>query len=235
VLKSLYPCLAFAAAALVAPQAAAQSSSTGTSSQVPSPSVITWYAGAATGVAAADAVGGLFYVEAGMRTWRNVDVSGELGWYQNAAPSGRERVAAPLAAFLSQTQGQDVSVKVTMPTTYAMVNGRWVFEGQRRLGPVPFGRFRPYALVGLGAARVSVHSKFRMAGTDITGSLPQFGVTLGGDLAGHSSHPAVSGGAGVIAPYGKWYGDVGYRLTHIALDRGSANVNRLTVTVGRRF
>jgi len=185
-----------------------------------------WYAGINTGVTHVDGVGTLLSGEVGMRTWRNLDISAEGGWFQNAATSDQKSLATLLAGFLQTTQGQPATADVKMPVGFLTVNGRWVFESQRR--------FRPYVLAGVGGARLNVNSEFTLGGSDVTDSLPQYGVTLGQDLTGHSSHPAFVFGGGVLVPYGKWYVDAGYRVTTIAGDE-TVTVQRFNIGFGARF
>ncbi len=80
---------------------------------------------------------------------------------------------------------------------------------------------------------MSPKTKFTLGGTPVNAS--QYGVTLGQDLASGSGHGALTVGLGVVVPYGRWYGDVGYRLTSILTTGGSTNVNRLMVGAGARF
>ena len=108
-----------------------------------------------------------------------------------------------------------------------MVNARYVLESQRA--------YRPYAVFGIGGARIAPKSTFTLGGTDISGQLAQYGVTLGLDLSGHRSHPAFTGGVGVLVPYGKWYGDAGVRVTSIRTEGQATNVVRLNIGVGARF
>ena len=223
-IKRLYAAL-FAAAAFGSTSAAAQTITAPTPQETPSPTVIVWYAGLATGVTGASKVGFPFNGEAGMRVWRDLDVSLEVGWFSNVVTRRGSDAANQLAAFLQQTQGQPASASVKVRAVYGTVNGRWVLESQRR--------YRPYALFGLGAARVSPKTKFKLGGTGVNAS--QYGVTLGQDLAGGSGHGAFTVGLGVVVPYGRWYGDVGYRLTSILTTGGSTNVNRLTIGAGARF
>ena len=172
-------------------------------------------------------VGGEISGEVGARVWRNLDASLEIGWLSDAANGERTRLATPLTDFLTQTTGLPATSHVTLPSLYGIANGRWVFEGQHR--------YKPYALLGLGIARVSPHTKFSLDGSDITGSIDQYGLTLGTDLDGHTTHFALNVGGGVLVPYGKWYGETGYRLTTIFTDHGASPVNRINFGVGRRF
>jgi len=191
------------------------------------PVVNLWYAGLTTGVAGAAKSGGAFGGEAGVRTWRSLDVSLESGWFQNAVRSESLDSATTLANYLQASQGKPAGSNVKEPAAYLTINGRWVFESQRK--------WRPYGIVGVGGARVSHKSSFTLNGADISGSLNQYGVTLGNDLSGHTSHAAVTAGLGVLIPWNKWYVDVGYRLTSILVSGGAANVNRLNLGFGARF
>jgi opacity protein-like surface antigen len=232
-MKLLYPVAVFSAALVVSavtataqtpgPQAPAASGTRTTASPV----VNLWYAGFVTGSATVKKTGAVAGGEAGVRAWHNVDVSLEVGWFQNAVSGDPLDKAQTLATFLQNTQGKSASSTVKMPVTYGTLNGRWVFESARR--------YRPYGVLGVGGARVSRNSEFALAGSDITGSLGQYGVALGGDLSGHSSHPALTAGVGVLIPYKKWYGDIGYRLTCVFTSGQSTNVNRLNIGFGARF
>jgi Outer membrane protein beta-barrel domain len=231
-MKWSYPVVALAAILLGVPSASAQTPEAQTSAaqapaQTPSATVISWFGEATTGVAIAHRTGGEIAGEAGARVWKNLDASLEVGWFSDAANSQRAGLATPLTDYLTATTGQPASAKVTLPSLYGILNGRWVFEGQHR--------YRPYGLFGLGIARVSPHTKFNLNGTDITGSIDQYGVTLGNDLDGATTHFALNVGAGVLVPYGNWYGHAGYRLTTIFTDHGASPVNRINFGVGRRF
>ena len=194
---------------------------------IPTPVVNLWYAGIVTGAAGAKKGGAAAGGEAGVRAWRTVDVSLEVGWFQNAANSRPLGAAATLAGFLQSTYGKSSTSTVRVPITYGTLNGRWVFESARK--------YRPYGVLGLGGARVVRKPTFTLDGADITGTLGQYGVALGADLTGHSSHPAVTLGVGVLIPYKKWYGDVGYRLTTVMTTGQSTKVNRFNVGFGARF
>src|SRR4051794_15735148 len=104
------------------------------------PMMTVWYAGINTGVTFVDGAGGLFGGEVGMRTWRNLDISAEGGWFQNIATSQQKSAADVLVGYLQTTQGQPATGDVKSPAGYFTVNARWVFESERR--------FRPYLLAG---------------------------------------------------------------------------------------
>jgi len=221
-MKWLYPVVGLTALVSATPSAA----QTQTASQS-GPVVSQWYAGGSTGIAAVEKVGALVSAEAGVRVLPNFDVSLEFGWFQNTTTSSRSGLANTLATFLEQTQGRPATGSVSVPTTYGSVNARYVFENKRS--------WRPYAVLGVGGARVSANSTFTSGGTDISGSLPQYGVTLGLDLSGHRSHPAFTGGGGVLIPLGKWYADAGVRVTTIRTPDQATNVARLNIGMGARF
>lgn len=159
--------------------------------------------------------------------YRNFDVSVEGGWFQNAVTRRVAGLTSPLTTFLQQSQGATATAVVKMPTAYFAVNGRWVFENQ--------GRFRPYAVVGVGDARTTLKSSFALAGADITSSLGQYGVTLGSDLTRQTSHAAINAGAGVLVPLGKWFADAGLRVTSIRTAGQATNVVRFNIGGFARF
>ena len=217
------------AAALVTTSAAAQTPAAPLSAATPDPTVVVGYAGLGGGIAAASTTGGAVNGEAGARVWKQVDVSVEVGWFSNVLTRKRTNAAATLTNFLAQTQGQAASATVKVPAFYGTVNGRWVFEKRQ------YFHFRPYALVGVGVGRVSPSTKFTLNGTNITGSVGQYGLTLGKDLSGHSVAGVFTGGFGAVRTYGKWYVDGGYRLTSLVASGGSTVANRLNVGAGMRF
>ena len=87
----------------------------------------------------------------------------------------------------------------------------------------------------VGGASVNFKPKFEQGGTDITGNLPQLGVTLGQDLQGKYRPSAIGGGVGVVMPFGQWYADVGLRFTSINTTGQRSNLTRLLFGFGRRF
>jgi len=218
-------------AALVfgATSASAQTPASSASQSATGPIVNLWYAGASTGITHVAKTGGEFSGEAGVRVWRNLDIGVEVGWLSNVVNQNTLDSAAQIATFLQQTQGQPATSDVTAPSTFGMVNFRWVFEDLTK------SIIRPYAVFGVGGARVSRNSTFTLGGADVTNSLPQYGVTLGSDLTGHSSHAAFTFGGGVLVPLGKYYADANYRLMTINTESQATNVNRFNFGFGLRF
>jgi hypothetical protein len=194
------------------------------------PSVNLWYIGANTGVAVVEKTGGIVGGEAGFRVWKNLDLVGELVWMQNVVTRSQLDKANTIANYLSTTQGQPATSNVEVPATYWGLGARWVFE------QVNFARMRPYVLATFGSGHTEIKSTFSLAGSDVTGSLPQYGVTLGSDLTGKSNHFAVDSGGGVVATWGaSWYSDVGFRVVSIGGEDQRTNVMRLVVGGGYRF
>jgi hypothetical protein len=81
-----------------------------------------------------------------------------------------------------------------------------------------------------------VKPKFTLNGADVTGSIGNFGVTLGSDLTGSYRPSAIGGGVGVLTPFGRrWYFDGSIRLLSVNTVGQRTNLSRITVGMGRRF
>ncbi len=189
------------------------------------PIVNSWYAGANTGVAVVEKFGGVLGAEAGIRLWRNLDGVVDVFWTPNIATrrqlDGVDRLVEVLRA------SGDASGRLKAPVIYTGVGARWVFENS--------GRFRPYVLFTIGSARIEKKASFSVNGSDVSGSLPTYGITLGQDLAGTYSRLGTEGGVGILMGYGTWYFDAGARLLSVdALDQRT-NVARVVLGGGYRF
>jgi opacity protein-like surface antigen len=103
-------------------------------------------------------------------------------------------------------------------------------------------RWRPYGLLGVGAASVKTTTNFSIGGTDVTGQLDQYGVQLGNDLSGTVTKAFLTVGLGTNATLGQRYlldfsyryGRVFPRTSQIADDKG-INTQRLQAGIGIRF
>ena len=95
--------------------------------------------------------------------------------------------------------------------------------------------FRLYVLGTVGSARVALKPSFTLAGSNITDTISQYGVTLGKDLAGNYWHDAFTAGLGAVKGQGSWYFDGSLRLTSIGGAGQRTNVPRLALGGGRRF
>jgi opacity protein-like surface antigen len=103
-------------------------------------------------------------------------------------------------------------------------------------------RWRPYGLLGVGAASVKTTTNFSIGGNDVTGQLDQYSVQLGNDLSGTLTKAFLTVGVGTNATLGKdylldlsyRYGRVFSRTSQIADDHG-INTQRLQAGIGFRF
>jgi hypothetical protein len=189
------------------------------------PSVNLGYVGINTGVTVVEKSGGVIGVDAGARVWRNLDGIVDFFWSSNAVTRRQLDNVDRLAGVLG-AQG-DASGSMKVPVTYVGVGGRWVFENS--------GRYRPYVLGTLGAARTNRKATFSLDGSDVTGNIGAYGITLGKDLAGSHSHFGAEAGVGFVTGMGDWYVDVGARLLSIGASDERINVARLVFGGGYRF
>jgi hypothetical protein len=192
------------------------------------PIVNLWYIGGAGGAGIVDSASATGNVEAGFRIWKNLDLLVEGGYAGNLATRRELDRAGTIAASVEASQGSPVTSTVTVPSNYATFGARWVFESS--------GRFRPYVLVSVGGVAVDLKPKFVLNGADVTGSLSNFGVTLGTDISGKYRPLAFGGGVGVLMPLGqRWYLDGSLRLLSVNTTDQRTNLSRITVGIGRRF
>jgi hypothetical protein len=203
------------------------------------PVINLWYGGLVTGVEAVHKSGSVAGAEAGARVWRHLDAFLEGGSFADVVPQRQLDAATPLTNYLQANYGQAAASTVKMPAVYGGIGARWVFENVdlgQYIPRIPLRvQIRPYAQFSVGGARVKRQPTFTLAGSDITGSLKQYGVTLGADMTATERRAAVTGGFGVLVPYRMFYIDVGYRITGIKTSGQSINVNRLHIGVGARF
>jgi hypothetical protein len=219
--RVLGPLVMMAALATAVP-AAAQSAS-----DVPEgPIVNSWYLGANSGVAVVEKFGGVVGLEGGLRVWKNLDLVGELVWVQNAVTRKQLDQVGQLATALSQSQNASASGSIEVPVKFGGLGARWVFES---------GRVRPYVLATVGGARVNRNPSFSLNGADVTGSISQYGVTLGEDVIGKFNQVATSGGIGMVMGFGTFYLDGGVRMLRVSGNGANANIARIVIGGGYRF
>ncbi|HUL74650.1 MAG TPA: outer membrane beta-barrel protein [Vicinamibacterales bacterium] len=217
---------AFVAALTFFPTAAtAQTTPSG--AQPKGPSVNLWYIGATTGVAVVDHASAVAGGEVGFRVWKNLDLVGEITWMQDVVTRATLDKANTIAQSIQAAQGQPATSDVEVPALYGGVGARWVFEQVNRV--------KPYVITTFGGGHTERKPTFTLGGTDITNSLPTYGVTLGSDLIGKANDFTVSSGVGILMTFGSWYTDFGYRLTSIGTADQRTNVQRLLVGGGYRF
>jgi hypothetical protein len=219
---------AFAAAALLV--------STSVFAQTPAPAPSPEHKSMMDGVTVMGAAGVTFTKKTGgvvdgeiitKEYWKNIAFSIEGGWMSSVVSAHRLDSAAAIANYLAQSQGQPASSTVKVPAGYGAVNLRYTLMTKPR--------YHLYALAGTGFGVTSPKTKFTLGGTDVTGSIAQYGVTLGKDLSGSSTGGLLNFGLGVSYPHGKWVGDASYRLTPIFGGGATTVVNRLNFGVGYKF
>jgi opacity protein-like surface antigen len=98
----------------------------------------------------------------------------------------------------------------------------------------------PYALVGIGGARVSNRVTFAVGGSDVTSQLPQRGVQLGADLSGSYTKLFVTAGAGAhVTLMERWIADISYRFGSVGANATAEykaiKTNRFQFGVGAKF
>jgi hypothetical protein len=192
----------------------------------PGPVVVSGYVGLNTGVAVVEKFGGVVGLEGGMRIWKNLDVVGEIVKAQNSVARRQLDRIDLLARGISPSVGGPGSANLEAPALFGGFGGRWVLENS--------GMFRPYVLVVVGGARVTLKPTIMVLGTNITANPAQYGVTLGQDVIGRYKYLATEGGVGVVAGFGMFYVDAGARLLSINADQ-RINVARLVFGGGYRF
>lgn len=196
------------------------------------PTVNLWYVGGTGGVGAVDHVSGVGGAEGGFRIWKHLDILVEAGYSGNLVTRRELSKASAVAGLIQASQGGSIGSRVTVPTAYGMVGARWVFE------TISYAQFRPYALLSAGGAEVDLKPTFSQNGTNVTGSLPNFGITLGSDLSGRYRPFAWGGAVGALRPcpwLNDWNLDVSVRFLSINTVGQKTNWTRLSFGLMHRF
>jgi len=186
-----------------------------------------FFAGASVGAGAVQNVAGVFGGEVGFTVTDSLDVIGEGLWFQDVVTRRRIDNAATVAAYLQTSQGKTATGSVKAPASYGGVGARFML--------MKTGMYRPYVAFSVGGAHIAYQPEFTLGGTDITASLPQYGVALGSDITGEVTKVAMSGGGGVKIDIGHVYVDAGVRVTSIRTPDQPTNVLRVGGTVGYKF
>lgn len=137
------------------------------------------------------------------------------------------------AQIIGNTIG--ASVSTVQRAAYFDIGAKYRF-------PKEYGKWRPYALLGVGAAGVKTTVDFAVNGNDVTGQLDQLGVLLGRDLSGTVTKVFLTVGAGASMQLGKRYlvdltyryGRIFPRTSQIDNDQG-INTHRAQAGIGIRF
>ena len=185
------------------------------------------FVGATAGGASVQNVGGLFGGELGFRVTDQIDVFGEGLWMEDVVSRRRLAVATTIGAFLQTSQGKPATGTVVAPASYGGAGVRYSFMTK--------GHVRPYVAVSVGGAHIAFKPTFTLSGSDVTSSLGQYGVTIGSDLTGEITRPAVSGGVGVRFVRARWYVDGGVRVIGVRTTDQATNVLCASASFGFKF
>jgi len=167
-------------------------------------------------------------VEGGYTFSPGLQVFIEAGRVNNVASSAFFTAAQTIAGGLGQTES-NVGFSAKQPAGFGDA-------GVRYLAPVYSTRLQPYAQAGIGLARVTNDARFTINGTDVTGSLAQYGVQLGTDLSGHFTRPLLALGVGVTYPvWSRVIVDLHYRYGRIFAPDQGINMNRAGIGLGVSF
>jgi hypothetical protein len=210
-----------AAAQTPTPAAAPLTQRTGTAAPA------NWFLGGSAGVGAVQNVGVLAGGELGYGVTDRIDLLGEVTWMQDVVTRRRLGFASTVASYLQSSQGGTATGTIKAPATYGGAALRIMLATQ--------GRVQPYFTVGGGVAQVTYNPTFTVGNTDVTATLPQYGVTLGSDVTERVTNAAVMGGLGVRLLQDRWYVDGAFRVTSIRTTGQATNVARASATFGLRF
>jgi opacity protein-like surface antigen len=198
------------------------------------------YVTASGGFASAGRTTGDLLFEGGVRVAPHVMLFADVGQFHN--------LQADLQPTLDQTTNAAASEGATLVGSGSLP--AWYTLGGVRVNiPVTTNRMLPYALGGLGVARLNPSAQFAFSGGALPdGSTPEVGsdVTPSITGAGLYTQPGASSafmytlGGGVQVPVAShWMADVGYRYSRIAADStlsaGPLNAQGMTFGVGYRF
>jgi opacity protein-like surface antigen len=156
--------------------------------------------------------------EAGFRVAPNVFIYGNVGQFHNLSSSQLQPVVVDETTTLLDS-GLTVTGSSTMPA--------WYTTGGVRVRLPLHSRVTPYVFGGAGLAHVTPTAQFTYSSGTLLGATPSPGDDVTSQIValGDFTQPAasnalmVSGGAGIetaIAPH--MVLDVGYKLSHIAID-----------------
>jgi opacity protein-like surface antigen len=149
------------------------------------------------------------------------------GQVRDVATADISTSAQLIAGALAQSYA-NVGFSVKEPVTFFGAGARFLIP--------PVGRAQPYVTVGVGAAKVKQDVKFTIAGSDVTSSIDQYGVTLGTDLKGDFTKPMITAGAGVaVTVWKQMIVDLQIRYGRILAEDGGINVTRAGLGIGFKF
>ena len=166
-------------------------------------------------------------VEVGFSIAPRLQVFGEVAHVNDTASASLSTSAQLIAGALSQTQA-NVGYQAVQPATFGVGGIRFLFPASPKV--------EPYVLVGAGVASVQKNVTYTIGGTDVTGSLAQYGVVLGTDLSGTETKMMLDLGGGVAwAPTQKLVVDFQYRYGRVFTEDEGLNISRAGIGIGVRF
>jgi opacity protein-like surface antigen len=190
-----------------------------------------WYAEGVAESAFGNVTSQSYGGEIGMSIGYGLQVFIEGGETRDVATPALGTAAALIAGFLTNPQPgvtNEVTFQAKQPVTFGAAGLKYFIPLN---SPV-----LPYIMLGGGVARVKQDVSFAINGTDVTATLPQYGVTLGSDLSGSTTDGLLTAGAGVMWPLWQHFLiDFQYRYGRIFAPGQGINVNRAGVGVGVRF
>ncbi len=182
---------------------------------------VTGNAGVTFGNTTSSTFGGEF----GMKIGDSLELFGEGGRMTDVTSSGMQSSAATIGNWLGSLGQGAATWNVETPANFGAAGLRYVF---------PAGSVQPYVATSIGMANVERKTTFALNGSDVTGSLPSLGVSLGEDLSGRSNEFLFTAGGGVRLPLGAVLVDVGARYGRIFGNPGF-DTFRLYFAAGVRF
>jgi hypothetical protein len=182
--------------------------------------------GAVGGVTLGSVTSGTFGGEVGFKVGRSLEVFVEGGYMMDVTGSATTDAAAVIGNWLGTLGKGSATWTVESPAFYGAGGVRYLFGTG--------GSVEPYVAATVGVANVERKTTYALNGSDITASLPSYGVQLGQDLSGKSNNFLFTAGGGVRIPLGSILVDVGARYGRIFTDPGT-DTFRLYAGVGFRF
>ena len=166
-------------------------------------------------------------LDAGMRVWKNLSIVLEGSALADAVSRRQLDRADIIGDVIEGIEGQPVDANVSVPVWYGGIGARWTFES--------LGSFNPYVQITGGGVTGRNDPSFILGGTDITGSLPDYGVTLGEDLDGTFRSGAFTGTVGLTMDRGSYFFQGTIRLLSFTVSGGRTTATSLGVGGGFRF
>lgn len=185
------------------------------------------FIGGTGGASAVQNVGGVLGGEFGYRVSPRLDIVAEGLGFTDITTRRRIEAAETIAAVIQASQGAPATGTLKSPTFLAV--------GGVRISIYQSGGVRVYLEGTGGFARVTTNPTFTLNGADITKQLQQFGVALGTDLAGTTSHGAFGGAFGVDVKHEKRDFGGHFGVTNVQTPSQASKVLQAAATVGRWF